>query len=65
MSIRDMRIGDTIIGADARTYKVEVKSFDKVKARENWRRQVRADDSSYDRSAQPVLGTTSAGERVG
>jgi hypothetical protein len=34
MSLQYMRIGDTIIGADARTYKVEVKSFDKVKARE-------------------------------
>jgi hypothetical protein len=34
MSLRDIRIGDTIIGADmATTYIVEVKSFDKVKAR--------------------------------
>ena len=33
MSIRDMRIGDTIIGKDARTFIVEKKEFDKVKAR--------------------------------
>lgn len=33
MSLRDMRIGDTIIGADGNCYTVETKSFDKVKAR--------------------------------
>ena len=34
MSIRDIRIGDTIISADGSFYQVEVKSFDKLKARE-------------------------------
>jgi hypothetical protein len=33
MSIRSMRTGDTIIGADGRTYEVEEKGHDKVKAR--------------------------------
>jgi hypothetical protein len=34
MSIRDMRIGDTIIGNNGKQYRVEVKSYDRVKARE-------------------------------
>lgn len=33
MSLRDMRIGDTIIDTDGRTYEVEEKGLDKVKAR--------------------------------
>jgi hypothetical protein len=33
MSIRDMRTGDTIIGTDGRTYEVEEKEHDRVKAR--------------------------------
>ena len=33
MSIRDMRIGDTIIGTDGRVYTVEKKDHDRVKAR--------------------------------
>ncbi len=33
MSLEGIRIGDTIIGADGSYYEVEVKSFDKVKAR--------------------------------